>query len=152
MWKSDKTDLFDVLFILFDVVINSKAIFDVVKKNFSRSSEIRRSDPLPKILFKYTIKYFLIIVENIIHSNLKANKNLHISIKMYFVQCKTSSYSWMIADLPWPFPVPVLPAELSPDRSRVSKRDRTQTIITSSPNEAGKLGHLEVNRQTLNSL
>jgi hypothetical protein len=87
MWKSDKTDLFDVLFILFDVVINSKAIFDVVKKNFSRSSEIRRSDPLPKILFKYTIKYFLIIVENIIHSNLKANKNLHIYIKMYFVQC-----------------------------------------------------------------
>jgi len=30
-----------------------------------------------KILFKYTIKYFLIIVVNIIHSNLKANKNLH---------------------------------------------------------------------------
>jgi len=97
-----------------------------------------------KILFKYTIKYFLIIVVNIIHSNLKANKNLHISIKMYFVHCKTSSYSWMIADLPWPFPVPVLPAELSPDLSRVSKRDRTQTIIASSPNEAGKLGHLEV--------
>jgi hypothetical protein len=30
MWKSDKTDLFNVLFILFDVVINSKAIFDIM--------------------------------------------------------------------------------------------------------------------------
>jgi hypothetical protein len=29
------------------VVINSKAIFDVLKKITSRSSEIRRSDPLP---------------------------------------------------------------------------------------------------------
>ncbi len=29
------------------VVINSKAIFDVLKKIASRSSEIRRSDPLP---------------------------------------------------------------------------------------------------------
>jgi hypothetical protein len=28
-------------------VINSKAIFDVLKKIASRSSEIRRSDPLP---------------------------------------------------------------------------------------------------------
>jgi hypothetical protein len=30
-------------------VINSKAIFDVLKKIASRSSEIRRSDPLPKL-------------------------------------------------------------------------------------------------------
>jgi hypothetical protein len=32
------------------VVINSKAIFDVLKKIASRSSEIQRSDPLPTIL------------------------------------------------------------------------------------------------------
>ncbi len=82
MWKSDKNETFDVLFILFDVlifvvvinyfrssdlchfrrcdvvvVINSKAIFDVLKKIASRSSEIRRSDPLP--LFAYYLHFCL---------------------------------------------------------------------------------------------
>jgi hypothetical protein len=33
-------------------VINSKAIFDVLKKIASRSSEIRRSDPLPPELLQ----------------------------------------------------------------------------------------------------
>ncbi len=72
MLKSDKTETFDVLFILFDilifvvvityfrssdlcqfrcsdvvVVMNVKDNFDVLKKMASRSSEIRRSDPLP---------------------------------------------------------------------------------------------------------
>ncbi len=34
-------------------MINSKAIFDVLKKIASRSSEIRRSDPLPKKYSNY---------------------------------------------------------------------------------------------------
>ncbi len=41
-------DIFDVLiFLTFDVLINQKDHFDVLKKMASRSSEIRRSDPLP---------------------------------------------------------------------------------------------------------
>ena len=72
MLKSDKTETFDVLFILFDVLIfvvvinyfcssdlcqfrcsdvvvvmNLKDNFDVLKEMASCSSEIRRSDPLP---------------------------------------------------------------------------------------------------------
>jgi hypothetical protein len=40
-------------------VINSKAIFDIVKKNYSRSSEIRRSDPLSIKLVEIFFPFFL---------------------------------------------------------------------------------------------
>jgi hypothetical protein len=50
-----------VIFVNFDVVINSKAIFDVLKKIASRSSEIRRSDPFPnKQMLTLTKDKFLV--------------------------------------------------------------------------------------------
>ena len=38
------------------VVMNSKDIFDVVKKNSSRSSVIQRSDPLPFSFIQFETK------------------------------------------------------------------------------------------------